>query len=291
MQQRHSQTIRRARSTSWWEIRYFGRSTMIPCVRGWWECRRHGPSLNYRKRRWNGRILVQQQLSCAIRGHRFKQEMDRVGSSWTNVSIENRSLLNPAVPGPSRIHHTAVYDEDVFYAANSIISVSIVCSSLIVVLSERRSSSTSSSASEVDWDDEKFEHRKLKSLNRTRRRFLPMNIESGDLCNGVIKVCWWWLCNRCAFYRIACVHRRAPAVLTSIRWQSTDRLASIRLVNWVIIYNRSKKWFYFRCSIMTYSTSLIWHRHEVSFSMDNLVSFFDRKRWYEIDFKALTRHC
>ena len=153
------------------------------------------------------------------------------------------------------------------------ISVSIICSSLIVVLSEWRSSSISSCASEVDWDDEKFEHRKLKLLNRTRRRFLPMNIESGDLRNGVIKVRWWWICNRYAFCRIECVHRRAPAVLTSIRWQSTDRLTSMRLVDWVIIYNHSKKWFYFLCSIITYSISLIWHRHEVSFSMDHLVSF------------------
>ena len=95
-----------------------------------------------------------------------------------------------------------------------------------------------------------------------------------------------WLCNRYAFCRIACVHRRASAVLTSIRWQSTDRLASIRLVDWVIIYNRSKKWFYFRCSIMTYSTSLIWHRHEVSFSMDNLVSFLIESD----DMKLILRH-
>uniref|UniRef100_A0A914V3C8 Bromo domain-containing protein n=1 Tax=Plectus sambesii TaxID=2011161 RepID=A0A914V3C8_9BILA len=54
---------------------------------------------------------------------------------------------------------------------------------------ERRSSSTSSSDSDSvgDRNEQKFERRKLKSLDKARHRFLPLNIERGDARTGIIK--------------------------------------------------------------------------------------------------------
>ena len=169
-------------------------------------------------------------------------------------------------------------------------------------LLERRRSSTSSSDSDNDRnrDNTKFERRKLKSLERARHRFLPLNIEAGDVRSGVIKVPFIHsllhpatsILDFAFIFRKDLELRLAEVAPTSIQWASIDRLDLIkspflckikkqlsckvvkaclqswtcRLAVWRTTCKLWRKWCSSRCYIRMFSRNSTWRRLEGSFS-------------------------